>query len=186
MNRGFMALGYIIVLFVAVVSISFFFSMRINNNSITRKRVFLKGSLDSLKLSIDASLKSQSSWNNTVTSALNKNGAADLEKCMNDPSYVCPMGEYPLSVMDDLGAAIVDSSAATKGFDTDFKICDTYGTPNSPCYIRYELTWQPQCPATGLCYSPPILVSGKLLMDPTVAGSVSLNTSNYDYTAQLR
>lgn len=185
MNRGFMALGYIIVLFIAVLSISFYFSMRININSVTRKRVFFKGALDSLMLSVDTSFKSQSAWDQTVRSPLNKNGA-DLEKCMNDPSFVCPMGEYPLSVLDDVGGTLVDSSSASNGLDIDFKSCATFGTPNSSCFLRYDITWRPECPAVGLCYSPPILVSMKVLIDASVAGTVSLNVDSYTHEIQLR
>lgn len=186
MNRGFMALGYIIVLFVAVVSISFYFSMRIGTNSVTRKRVFFKGSLDSLVLSVESAFKSQRAWNGTVTSPLNKNGAADLERCMNDPSYVCPMGEYPLSVVDDEGNSLVNSSSPSNGFDTDFKPCTTFGTPNSTCFLRYDLTWQPECPAVGPCYSPPIRVNEKISVDATAAGTVSLNVDSYSKSVQLR
>ncbi|MBS1971678.1 MAG: hypothetical protein JSU04_15305 [Bdellovibrionales bacterium] len=188
MNRGFIAIGYIVVLLVAVVSISFYISARITGNSVARKRTFFKGTLDSLVLSVESSFKSQRSWNRTVTAALNKNSGADLEKCMNDPSFVCPMGEYPLAVYDDEGNVLVDSSSPSNGFDIDFKPCTTFGTTNpGSCFLRYEMTWQPECPATGTCYSPPVVVRGKLVLTPTgVAGAVDLNTDNYERNFRLR
>jgi hypothetical protein len=187
MNRGFIAIGYIIVLLVAVVSISFYISSRIAGNSVTRKRTFFKGALDSLILSVESSFRSQSSWNRTVTAALNKTGGADLEKCMNDPAFVCPMGEYPLTVYDDEGNVLIDSSSANNGFDIDFKPCTSFGTTSpGTCFLRYELMWQPECPATGVCYSPPVRVRGKLILDSGVQGSVDLKADNYDRAFSLR
>jgi hypothetical protein len=104
---------------------------------------------------------------------------------MNDPTYDCPAGAHPFSILDDLGNVLVDSSSPTNGFDINFNPCTTYDplTP-SPCYLRYNLTWIPQCPALGLCNSPQVIVQGQLLATGT--GGVSLNTTAYNINYNLR
>lgn len=185
MNRGFIALGFIVVIFLAAVSISFFFDSQYKNNSVVRKRALYKSALDSLMLEIDSSIKSQPAWKNTIKSTLNKT-SVDLEKCVNDGDYDCLAGTYSLSVVDDETHVILDQSTAGSGFDVNFKPCTTFGDNSTSCFLRYELTWQPQCPATGPCRSPLIKVFGKLKIDATVRGALSLNTDNYDRNFQLR
>lgn len=181
-----MLIGFIVVLFIIVTSATLYFSQRFGESKVLHRRTAYKASEENLVLSITSSLKSQQGWNNSVTSSLNKIGNANLASCVSDVTYDCPKGSHPFSVVDDLGQVVVDSSNANNGLDSNFASCTTYNpTSESGCYMRYDLTWTPECPDTGPCTTPPIVVKGKFLAAPTAAGQVT-QQSETDFQFYLR
>lgn len=185
MNRGFIFLGNIVALLLAIFTVSFYMSQRVDQSQFVRRRGSNKGFVESLIFSIDAALKSQSSYINTMKSSLNKSGA-NLERCLNDPAYDCPIGVYPFSVLDDSGATIIDSSTTSSGFDANYNPCNTFDAPiSASCTIRYQMTWEPTCTAAP-CYNPQIQVKGRLLIQTNDKAAINLKTNEYDTSFNLR
>ena|GEM_PF-7111975 len=174
-NQGFILIGFIVVIFIIVTSATLYFSQRFGESKVLYRRTAYKASEANLVMSIEASLKSQQGWMNTVNSSLNQIGSANLASCVSDPTYDCPPGNHPFSVIDDLNQVLIDSSKLNTGLDLNFLPCTTYGSLTSTgCYMRYYMTWTPECPATGPCTTPAIVVKGELLTAPSAAGEIDL------------
>lgn len=185
MSRGFAVFGQVVVLFLSIFFLSFFMSQRTDQSQIMRRRSSTKAYIETLIYSIEAALKSQQSYIKTVKSSLNKNGA-DLEQCLNNPAFDCPIGVYPFSLLDDLGNVIIDSASSSAGFNLSYVTCSTFdAVPPAGCVYRYEMTWQPTC-AAAPCFNPQIQVNGRLIIQTNEKGAVNMRTNEYDTSFNLR
>ncbi len=121
------------------------------------------------------------SWRKTFQDTV-KN--PNLNSCLTVSTYNCPNVVSPLIINDSSGNSYYNSSAGSpQGIDLNGVICASYGA--FPCQLRYNLTWQPQCPPSGACIQPPIVITFTLSSTATVFLTVLINPSRFNYQMRI-
>jgi hypothetical protein len=120
-------------------------------------------------------------WQQTFSSALN----TTLTPCFTDSTFDCPKAALPLVITDEKGLPYYDASDPHTGFDKYGNFCSTFNRlVEGLCQFQFQITWTPQCPAVGSCYSPPILVNFTLIAHGDNQ-SVQINPVRYGYLMRL-
>ncbi len=146
--------------------------------------------LEMFKNGVRAALMNPESYSATINLAAN----GDLLLCLNDPTYTCPAGARPLTIVTvrgcSTGACEVFANpnqglrfdlGSTGGF-TCTSFSAVAGTDSCP--FQYAFTWTPDCPPVGVCRKPRIVVNGTLQFSPGM-NTFPFKTTRYSFVTAL-
>lgn len=121
-------------------------------------------------------------WNQIVSSAnmdypLDNSLKVNPELvCVRDKTECIP-GEYPLTVLDQLGKIYFDSLDTRLGFNKKGDLCNSFDALNEDpeCPFQLKIKWKPVCPSSGTCIDPQIQISVQTV---AAVNSQNINISN--------
>ena len=160
-NRGISILELLLASGISVIVIAVA-SVPIINQIKMQKKVESFYWLSQTRAEIVASLKKKSVLDAAILSNLNPSldclrpkvtGSTNSSNCKDQGGNV-----YQL--LSQAGAVLIGNTSATAGFTEGGKVCNTYSATSVDCPFRFELTWQPICPAVGTCFNPDISFRG--------------------------
>ena len=153
----------------------------------TQIKTSSKSAIYELKNQIEAAIRNDEAWANTVNAAAN--GAL---ACLRDGG-TCPTGgpiNGNIQIRSASNTIIFNGTAANGGFDYNAITCATWAAAGSDtCPFRYTFTWQFTCPAdANPCPNPVVTVQGVLLFSPGDAseGSARFNLNEFGFTVNRK
>ncbi len=141
--------------------------------------------LEAFKNSVRAALLHPENLAATITAAANNpGGGANLQDCMNNPTYNCATGAHDLTVVLANGSVLANPN---QGLRADWRA--TTGSTCAPfggddCPFQYQFRWQPSCPIGGPCVHPKIAVTATLQYNPGL-NRMNFNPTRYPFAMTL-
>lgn len=155
-NRGGILIGLVIAVSIAVLA-TFFIQKQLVQNSINNSTIQVVSTSLALRRVTIRSLMNDSISKNLTLNNLTNN--PNLNACKTATCTVS--GEQNLVVIDQAGQ-VTSNNNSNIGFSMLGIPCNTFdgANGNDQCPYRYKLTWTPDCPPTGVCIAPTIIVKG--------------------------
>ena len=119
-------------------------------------------------------------WQQTVANAANTPYLA----CLRNSTTDCAGQGGAFLLYNSVGNLVYDATAGTNGFMSNGQACTGFDSVNgnNNCPFHLQLTWTPECPASGTCYSPVATVKGHFVFKPaSVSRTIAINSQNYDF-----
>lgn len=195
-DRGNVILIFVVFLFVLAMQMLYFFSSHMAGAQKNERKYSVHSDLQQILVIASALLGSHHSSINTIKSPLNNNPATNrhLESCFNVPTFDCPPGDRPFSIVSEDATAtnlleriVVNADDPDQGFGMNLQPCLGFNDPNNlSCVFQLRLTWRPACPLTGPCTMPGIIVSGQVVVKQTFQDLILINTADYIFQKSLR
>lgn len=130
-------------------------NMMTNNNYAT-----MGNSALNLKAELTAILSDERAWKNTYTDAATNPDATANLGCIRAGTDCAALIGVESPFIPKLNSNTLFrggyTAAATQGFDVNGVMCNAY--PSNTCLMRYTFTWQPICPASGVCIKPSVRI----------------------------
>lgn len=138
--------------------------------------------LHEIKYFIVANIKNEVAFNRTVA-------ANPAMACLNATSapFCAGQGRTQITLVDANGAPLAGVSTrgnASQGIRADGEPCSTFSATGTSanCPFRFEVEWEPRCPATGNCAHAENFFNIKLLYAPGAGNLRKVNTSTFNFT----
>lgn len=127
--------------------------------------VIMGNSALNLKSELTALLNDKRAWTATIAdTATNPNATAQFACLRNSTDCAALTSTYPFTpkmiTNNFFRSNYNPQTNPDQGFNKNGIVCATYSTttPNDACPMQYTFTWQPLCPATGMCIDPPVRI----------------------------
>ncbi len=141
-----------------------------------QKKTEKKDVLLQMKNLIEANIKDNNAWANSVIHATNNTTL----NCLRDTVGNCADGavQTNFNIYNRANTLVFQGASATGGFSPEGVLCNTFNatTGNNLCPFRYNLRWTARCPGgVNPCNKPVVHVVGDLVVNPANKSDPSNN-----------
>ncbi len=171
-----------LIMLVAGMSAAGFASLMSRTNSTDQTKIDIL----SIKAQMAQNLSNERIWLSTVANSAFGGMNNRLFRCFrlmpNDSNHDCTQGEELILYSPDTNAVLYDGrTASTQGFSSKGQPCNTFNptTPDPSCPIKFNLRWQPICPAAvPNCPIPQVQINADFIYNNTVQSISVINDAS--------
>jgi hypothetical protein len=166
---------------ITAMSVFYFYFNSFQMRKLEDQKLVHVSNLTALENSARALLNSQGPLMASAQLAANGN----FFRCLNDPEFNCNVATpQNFTLLSADGSTFLDPTNPSQGLDSGMQTCTSF--PSLSCPFRYELKWYSQCIGFGPCYSPDLIIQGRLVVGDLPSVKFNINPVNYSFEVKVR